>query len=1181
MGLTLITGGSGAGKTHLLFENIIQQSMQEPGRRFLVIVPEQATMQAERALVRLHPRHGIMNIDVLSFNRLAYRVFAELGRDPGELLGEVGKTFLLEKIALEKKKELPYYGEMLTKPAHLLEMKSAISELMLYDVSPDDLRGAVLSEERRRGTSFAMKMDDTAAVYQAFLKRLKGAYFTAEELPDRLAEVIEKSGMVRGATVALDGFTGFTPVQLRLIGKLLPCAKEVYVTLTMDPDENEFHSAAKSDLFALSRETAGKLAYLANDAGVPLRDTIRVRASAGSRHAASPQLRVLEKNLFRAGHRAGHAGNAGDAAGRYRAAGADTEKAEPDGPAGSETAAGSSIRIFRAENPARETEEAALTICRWVREDGLRYRDIAVIAGSPDTYGTHVRRVFSKWEIPYFVDETRSILRNPCIEYLRAALEAVSDDYSYESIFRLLKSGMTDFTADETEHLENYVLGRGIRGKKRWREPFLRGYPDEDMGEIPLLEKLRVRLLALLDPLADAFARRGGTVRAKTEALYDFCVRSRLEERMNDFAAALSGTGGTEGTAPDLALAREYAQVYPYIMDFLDKLVRVLGDEKISMKDYRALIEAGFAEAKVAVIPAGSDQVVIGDMERTRIADAKALIFLGVNDGIVPRTAAAGGAFSEADRKKLGARKIRLKATAREAIYIQRLYIYLVLTEPSEKLCLMYSKNAGNGEALRPSYIIDSVKRLFPGMEETAEDPDPCARFERPEAGFSLLAEGLAGMEERPLSPAFLQLFSWYRSEPRYERRTVSLLQAAGKFCPAGQIGRAAAAALYGRNIQGSASRLERFFSCEFAHFLQYGLRLKERPDHEFRPLDRGLILHRALELYVRKTRDSGDGWQDIAEDEALRRGLYEEGLRQAVGESGVAENYDSARTQFEVERIRRLMDHTAWAAARELAAGDFQPFAEEIDFSKMESLDALRFALPEGGTMSLTGRIDRVDTCADGERTLVAVTDYKTGRKAFSLTEVLSGQQLQLVMYMNAVLEMLEREGKTAVPAGMFYYLVNTPLITVKPGETKDIDAEILKELRPSGVVLAERDVLRHFDRELESTGASVVVKVRFKKDGTFYKDSKVLTLEAFRTVCVYVRHKILAAGEKILAGDAKINPAKNMKTGESACDFCPFSGICGIDPKIPGYRYRGIRNLADQEATERMEDELEREKE
>lgn len=225
---------------------------------------------------------------------------------------------------------------------------------------------------------------------------------------------------------------------------------------------------------------------------------------------------------------------------------------------------------------------------------------------------------------------------------------------------------------------------------------------------------------------------------------------------------------------------------------------------------------------------------------------------------------------------------------------------------------------------------------------------------------------------------------------------------------------------------------------------------------------------------------------------------------------------------------------------------------------------------------MSLTGRIDRVDTCEDGGRTLASITDYKTGYKEFSLAEILSGRQLQLVMYMNAVLEMLEKEGKAAVPAGLFYYLVNTPLITVKPGEMKDVDAEILKDLRPSGVVLGEREALRHFDRELESTGASIVVRVRFKKDGTFYKDSKVLTAEQFRTVCVYVRHKILEAGEKILAGDAAINPAKNMKTGEGACDFCPFSGICGIDPKIPGYGYRGVRKMEDTEATERMEDAL-----
>ena len=421
MALTLYTGGAGAGKTHAVFARIIEESMREPDRRFIVLVPEQFTMQTQKMLVRQHPRHGILNIDVLSFNRLAYRIFAETGEESEEPLEEIGKTFMLEKIALDLKKELPYYGATLARPQNLAEMKALISELMLYDVTPEQLAGAV--DEKTKNSPFAMKVSDTAHVYAAFRERLAGTYMTAEEVPDRLVDVVDRSELVRGSVIALDGFTGFTPVQLKLIGKLMNLAKDMYVTVTLDQHEQPFGSYRKTGLFALSHTTTQALKKLAEENRVPVMRPVFIPENEHSRHAASPELQFLEASLFRAGRR-GH------------------WQEDPR-----------DICVFAAQNPRKEIEEAALAISRLVREEGYRYRDIAVVTGDLASYGDYVRQVFSEWRIPYFLDQKRALVSNPFIEYLRAAMQACAENYSYEGIFRMLKSGMTDFTPDEIEHL--------------------------------------------------------------------------------------------------------------------------------------------------------------------------------------------------------------------------------------------------------------------------------------------------------------------------------------------------------------------------------------------------------------------------------------------------------------------------------------------------------------------------------------------------------------------------------------------------------------------------------------------------------------------------------------------------------------------------------------------------------
>ena len=1148
MGVHYYFGSSGSGKSRFLQTEIIRRSILEPESQFIMLVPEQFTMQTQKEMVLAHPRRGLMNVDVLSFERLAYRVFDEVGMSSRRRLEEIGKSFVLEKIALDLAKKLPVLGANLARPGNLADMKSVISELMLYDVGPDMLPCG----EMGRGTLLGGKLSDIAQVYSGFLEYISDRYLTAEGVPDALARVCERSGFLKGAVIALDGYTGFTPVQIRLVRELAGISSELHISVTADIRENPFAKTG-SPLFTMSRDTVESLGQAFRTAGVGI-DSVTyldngkpcqrpsdgamagagARPEGGARFAGSPALSHLERNLFRRSDEV-FTGEQRD------------------------------VRIFAAANPLEEMRQTALTISSMIREEGLRYRDFAVITGDLGTYSNYVRQIFGETRIPYFIDEKRILQNDPFVEYVRAAVSAVCDDYSYESIFRMLRSGMSGIDREDIDILENHVLALGIRGRKKWREKWILHSQNEDPAGIPRLNEIREKILYLLDPMADSMSMRGGTVRSKTEALYYFCVRSGCEKRLADMAADFSARGRQD-------LAREYTQVFSHVMSFLEKLVDVLGDEKISRKDYKAVLEAGFAEEKIGIIPPAADQVLVGDMERSRLSNVKVLFFVGVNEGLVPKTVSGGGLLSETDREILRSRNIRLKPTPRESIEIGRFYIYLALTKPSKHLILSYSAAQTGGDVMRPSYLIGEIHELFPNLREEVRSPEIRENIERPENGMMLLTETMGTLADQPPGDAFYELFSWYRANPDYRARTDALIRAAEARKPKDQIGRAVAAALYGKTLVNSASRLERFSACAFAHFLQYGLRLREREEYTFSGMDMGNVLHDALRIFAKRIEESGEKWADIDEDR--RNALADQSVGEAAQSYGGMILHDSARNEYQIGRMQRFMRTSVWAMQEQLKRGDFLPARFEVDFGDLGHLGSVRYELPGGAEMILTGRIDRMDLCRDGGRMLIKIIDYKTGNRSLDMTEVYHGLQLQLIVYMNAAIEAAEREGVSAEPAGIFYYKLQDPVISAGDGETEeDIRTRVLGEMQGSGVVSSDEGILLHLDRTLGPGVKSEVIPVSITKKNELSKTSKAAAPEEFEVISTFVKNKIARIGGKIMEGRTDIDPYR-YKTG-NACDYCPYRGVCGFDGKIEGYGFREISPMTQEEAVGKMREE------
>ncbi|WP_277236784.1 helicase-exonuclease AddAB subunit AddB [Merdimonas faecis] len=1117
MSLQFIFGPSGSGKSYELYQSVIKESMEHPKQKFLVLVPEQFTMQTQKDLVAMHPRHGIMNIDVLSFGRLAYRVFEETGGGNLPVLDDEGKNLVLRKIAGDYEDQLSVLRGNMKKLGYISEVKSVISEFTQYDIGEEEIDQVM--EAAGENSRLYFKLQDLKILYRGFREYLESRYITKEELLDVLSREVERSEMLKNSTVVLDGFTGFTPVQNRLLLELLKHCRKLCVTVTMDEREDPFTYRHPYQLFALSKHMATGLTELARQAKTEILTPVYLYGQPVRRFLDNPSLAFLERNLF-----------------RYRKNAGEGESTCP----GEDQAVG----IHVARNPRAEAMAVAGQIRSLVRKEGYRYREIGVIVSDMSAYGDYLKQAFEVYEIPVFMDQKKSILLNPFVEYIRSLLSMAEQNFTEESVFRFLRTNLSGFTMEETDALENYVIGLGIKGYKRWQERWIRRLKDTTEEDLEVFNHCRVRLVEKVDGLLYVLKQRKKTVRDITMALYEFLVQEELQKKLKVQEEVFQERG-------EQALAREYAQIYRIVIELFDKFVELLGEEPVSLKEYEKLLDAGLEEAKVGVIPPSPDQVVAGDMERTRLKDIKALFFVGANDVYLPGNLLRTGLLSERDRDRFSREKLSLSPGGKEKAYEQKFYLYMNLTKPSKRLEIFYSRVSSDGKSLRPSYLIQEIRRLYPDLVLQDEEAKGFGEREWTEGlGLEAWIHGLGSLG-RGVDSAWMELHRKSRVDPVWKEKTDRLLDAGFYQRPSDPLTEQTARRLYGEKFEDSITRIERFSSCAFAHFLTYGLRLKERQEYDFQAVDLGNICHGALERFSEKLEKEEKDWTTLSEND--RKAYIDESVEEAVTDYGNSVLYSSARNEYMIVRIKRMLERTVWALTRQLKAGDFRPSAYEMRFRG--------------------GKIDRIDTCVDGDKVYVKVVDYKTGKKAFDVTALYHGLQLQLMVYLDAAvgLEAKRHPGQEVIPAGVFYYRIEDPLVD-KRQKTEDsgeeIQEDILKELKPDGVINCKDEVLAHLDRRME--GESLVVPVKYNKNGSLSKTSKAVSEEEFAVMMQHAVGKVKSVHEQILKGEVEPRPYRNGQ--ETGCDYCGYRNICGFDTRLNGYEYRKIRKMSLEEAIAAM---------
>ncbi|WWR15133.1 helicase-exonuclease AddAB subunit AddB [Lachnospiraceae bacterium JLR.KK008] len=1134
MALQFCIGSSGAGKSERLYADIIRQSMEEENTRFFIIVPDQFTMQTQKELVTRHPNRGIMNIEVLSFGRLTHRIFEETGEGGRPVLDDTGKSLILRKIAADCEEKLTVIGSHMRKIGYIHEVKSAISEFMQYGIGKVQLQE--LTEYARSRGSLYYKLQDLAVLYESFLDAIGDRFVTTEGQLGLLAQALERSAMIRDSVVVFDGFTGFTPVQNQIIKKLLSLAREVRVAVIMDGREDLQQETGEQQLFAFSRKMMRSLIRLAQETGTPRKADIVLTGRPVPRFRDNPSMAHLEQELFRYRNRV-YTGEQG------------------------------AIHLTEAATPGEEVRQTCLQIRRLVREESYQYRDIAVVAGDLSAYADYVEEIFGRFSIPCYVDTTKGIGHNPFIEYIRSALKIVLHDFSYETVFHFLRSGLADISMEETDRLENYVLRYGIRGRKRWQELFVRrSLTEEESQELAQINAVRQRLADRLAPLLGM----GKTVRDYVTHLYTFLVESGAYEKLAHFEEKFSAEG-------DLVKAKEYGQIYRLVMELLEQIYDLIGEEEMALQEFADILDAGFGEIQVGTIPQNVDRIVVGDMERTRLKEIKVLFFLGVNDGNIPKSGARGGIISDTDREFLAQGQWEMAPSPRQQMYIQRLYLYMNMTKPSERLYLSYTRVNGEGKAVRPAYLIGTVKKMFPDLQvEGAQMRSPQEQIQVLDDGFGVLARQLREYAKgNPVDePFFFTLYRTYASHPLYKRTLQMLVETAFFRYEESTLGAEVARALYGSILTSSVSRLEQYAACAYSYFLQYGLSLKERETFAFEAVDMGTLFHGVLEQFARLLEENGSDWLRFSGE--LGERLINEAVDAQTAVYGDNILFSSARYQYVVTRMKRILRRTVFTLQSQLQKGKFRPEHFEVSFSSLSEIESVNVSLSEKEKMRLLGRIDRIDTCREEDTVYVKVIDYKSGNQNLDIAAIYYGLQLQLVVYMNAAMEMIGRKekGRHIVPAAMLYYHVADPMVRAQEQLSEEaLNEKIRESLRMKGVVNERDDIIDRLDGQF--SGRSEIIPVERKKDGSLGSRSAALSEEELRTISSYVSGKIKKIGRQILQGEIGKRPYEYA--GDTGCDYCVYKSVCGFNGRLAGYETNKLQSLTREEALTKMQEEEE----
>lgn len=1136
MSLRFIYGCAGSGKSRFCMNSMKSRIESDFKGSLILVVPEQFSFQAERNLIKAVGEKGLLKAQVLSFKRLAYKVFNEVGGITRKRMDSTGKNMLLYSIIDELKDDLKVYKKSGRQQGFVDTVADAITEFKRYNVAPTALENVISEVEEER---LKEKLEDIELIYNRFEELIKDRYIDSDDDLTFLASKLETSDIYNGAEIWFDEFSTFTPQQYEVIKILLKKAKRVNITLCANCGGSE--EVENTDVFSTIKNTERKLLKLCAENNISYDKPVDLAETRGYRFKQSPSLSHLEKHFFSY---------------PYKIYNDDVYD----------------ISIFKAMNMYTEIERLAGNIVNICREKGVRYNKIAVITRDLKDYAKLIQVVFNEYDIPYFLDQKRDINKNPLLIFMNSAIEILTKNWSYEAVFRYLKTGLTDVPREEIDILENYVLAYGIKGKAWLKGDWSYNASDDE----ELLKKVNSIREKVVTPLTEFYEdiRNLNKVRDICESIYKFLCKVSIPDKIENWVEDFRSQGLN-------ALASEYSQAFNTVIGLLEQLVEVMGEEQIKPDKLIKIIQTGINTCKVGIIPSALDQVLVGDIERVKSHEVDYVFILGVNDGVFPKVPEEEGILSDADRESLKNHGIELAQDTRSLIFEEQYLMYKALTISGKKLYISYPIADFEGKTMRPSIIISKLKKLFPRIHissdiiKSGSDEENLEHITNSNATFNQLISVIrADFEGIKANPIWWDVLRWYDKNEKWREKCYKAFCGLTYTNQIKFINPESIKKLYGNPLYLSTSKLQKYVECPFSFYLQYGLKAQNRKSYEFSLPDAGSFMHEILLDFSTALDKEKMSWREV--DKEWCRDAISIIVDQKTENKKDFILNSSGRYKYFKERYKRILTRAVWTVAQHIKSSGFTPSFYEASFGeKQDGMPAIKINLPSGNVVYFTGRIDRIDTYETEKGTYIGVIDYKSGDSRFRLSDVYYGLKLQLLLYLDVILTNADKyiNGET-IPGAMLYFKIDDPIVRIDSEiDEAEIENQITKQLKMEGILVDDVKIIREMDKDI--CGASIYIPAMLKKDGSLGSSSSTAKPEQFEILRKYSRDMLIDLCEDMLKGYVAITPFK--KGNATSCNYCSYSSICGFDTSFKDNRYRYFTDKSNDEIWELMKSKVE----
>ena len=1117
MGLRIIYGKLGSGKSQFCFSEIAK--LIDKKESIFIITPEQFSFTAERKLMEAVNKNAVINAEVITLTRMAYRVLSDIGGEIKQSLSKCGKAMLVYSILNKYKKELEFLGKS---DENIDLVIRTITEFKKHGITINNLKDEV---EKTQDAYLKTKLSDMILLYENFENKIVDNYIDDTDLLTMLAKNLDEVEFIKNSIIYIDEFAGFTHQEYEIIKGLIKYAKQVNITICVDNLNPAINP--DTDIYYSNKITLYKLIDLVNENNFKLEEPVFLK---DQYRFKTKELKHLANNIYEIQST------------KYE------ENVE-------------NIQLFLAKNPYSEIENIAKEIKKLVRDKKIRYKDISIITKNIDTYASLVRAIFKQYEIPVFIDEKRDLNQNIIIQYVLSILEILVKNFSSESVFSYIKLGFCEIDEDEIFKLENYCNKWGIKQNK-WKKDFnIEAEDKSKKQEVERLNELRKQIIMPLIELKESIKKEKTAINI-TKSLYEFIQNQKIEEKVISRISKLE-------EEKNIDLANEYKSSYQVLIEILDEIVLIFNEEKISLDNYSKILKIGLKNSGLGKIPGTQDQVTFGDVNRSRSHKVQNIFIIGLNDGSFPSINKDEGFFNDLDREELKQDGIELAKGTLEQLYEDNFNIYKAFTTAENQLYLSYVSTDSESKSLRPSMLINKIKKMFPKLIEKSDVINKEYDLFNKEVTYEELIENIDKIRSgESIDKIWYEIYNYYKSQNEWKEKLFEDLEGLRYSNLPNQIKKANIDKLYGNKLNTSVSQLERYRSCPFSYYLQYGLKLKEKEELKIQSFNTGSFMHETIDEF----------FEYVREEQILLTQIEEDKIKEIVSQIidknlNLSKNYiftATAKYKVLVKRLKRIVSKALKYIIETLIYSDFDIEGTEIEFNKKGKYPPIVLELDNGKKVEITGKIDRIDTADSDDGKYLRIIDYKSSSKNIDLNEVYAGLQIQLLTYTDAICK-----AEDIMPAGVFYFSLLEQMIKAdKKVSDEEIENMIRKNFRMKGLILADVKIIKMNDNTLK-TGSSKIVPAAITQSGTVNeKWTNGVNKEQFKILQDYIDKTIKDISKEILSGKIDLKPYN--KKGKTPCEYCSYKSICGFNTKQNGNQYNYIDKKSKDDLIKMMKQEM-----